>query len=74
MILSRQLLDLSQNHPVSSDNVHYIRIDEIPEPARTEFRAWLRLAQCPVISGEGPCAYAHDFEHFRQRREKLQGR
>ncbi|MFL9910454.1 hypothetical protein [Paraburkholderia sp. RL17-337-BIB-A] len=71
MTLSQQLLDLSQNHSVSEDNVHYVRVDEIPEPVRTEFRAWLRLAQCPVIDGEGPCAYAHDFELFRQRREKL---
>ena len=70
MTLSQQLLDLSQNHRVSKD-VHYVRIDEVPEPARTEFRACLRLAQCPVIDGEGPCAYAHDFELFRQRREKL---
>jgi hypothetical protein len=71
MTLSQQLLDLSQNHRVSKDNVHYVRINEVPEPARTEFQAWLRLAQCPVIDGEGLCAYAHDFELFRQRCEKL---
>ena len=70
MSLSHQLLEMSTKHPVSKDNVHYVRIDDIPDPVRAEFRAWLSYAQCPVIDGEGSCAYAHDFELFRQRREK----
>lgn len=40
---------------VTADNTNYIRLVDIPEPFRSEFRAWMRLGQCPVIEGEDWC-------------------
>lgn len=56
----------------TSDRTHYVRLADIPEPFRAEFRAWMYLAQIPVIEGEDPygCMYEHDFEGYRQERLK----
>ena len=58
---------------VSADRTHYVRLIDIPQPFRAEFRAWMRLGQCPVVEGEDwcGCMYQHDFEGYRQ--ERLQG-
>ena len=58
---------------VAVDRTHYVRLADIPQPFRAEFRAWMRLAQCPVIEGEGGsrCMSLHDFEGYR--RERLHG-
>lgn len=58
---------------VSADRTHYVRLADIPEPFRSEFRAWMRLGQCPGIEGEDwrGCMYQHDFEGYRQ--ERLNG-
>ena len=37
---------------VSVDRTHYVRLADVPEPFRSEFRAWMRLGQCPGIEGE----------------------
>lgn len=57
---------------VTADRTHYVRLVDIPEPFRAEFRAWMYLGQCPVIEGEGRrgCMYQHDFEGYRQERLK----
>ncbi|EPX94550.1 hypothetical protein [Ralstonia sp. AU12-08] len=57
---------------VSTDNTHYVRLVDIPQPFRAEFRAWMSLGQCPVIEGEDwcGCMYQHDFEGYRQERLK----
>ena len=57
---------------VSCDKTHYVRLSDIPQPFRAEFRAWMHLAQCPVIEGEDlrGCMYRHDFEGYRQERLK----
>ncbi len=57
---------------VAADGTHYVRLADIPQPFRAEFRAWMRLAQIPVIEGEDPygCMYEHDFEGYRQERLK----
>ncbi|WP_146605464.1 hypothetical protein [Ralstonia pseudosolanacearum] len=58
---------------VTADRTHYVRLVDIPEPFRAEFRAWMRLGQCPVVEGEDRrgCMYEHDFEGYRQ--ERLRG-
>lgn len=58
---------------VAADKTHYVRMEDIPEPFRAEFRAWMRLGQCPVIEGEDwhGCMYHHDFEGYRH--ERLNG-
>ncbi|WP_439894405.1 hypothetical protein ACS7SF_22880 (plasmid) [Ralstonia sp. 25C] len=57
---------------VAPDKTHYVRLIDIPEPFRTEFRAWMRLGQCPVVQSEDRygCMYHHDFEGYRQERLK----
>jgi len=57
---------------VTADKTYYVRLVDIPEPFRAEFRAWMYLAQIPVIDGEDPygCMYEHDFEGYRQERLK----
>jgi hypothetical protein len=57
---------------VTVDNTHYVRLADIPEPFRAEFRAWMRFGACPGIEGEGRCGcmYEHDFEGYRQERLK----
>lgn len=57
---------------VALDRTHYVRLADIPQPFRAEFRAWMRLGQCPVVEGEGwfGCMYEHDFEAYRQERLK----
>ncbi len=66
---------------VAIDKTHYVRLIDIPQPFRAEFRAWMRLGQCPVVEAEGwgGCMYHHDFEGYRQERlngvyRKWQGR
>ena len=57
---------------VAVDETRYIRLVDIPQPFRAEFRAWMRLGQSPVVEGEdSPCMYQHDFEGYRQ--ERLRG-
>lgn len=57
---------------VTADKTYYVRLVGIPEPFRAEFRAWMYLAQIPVVEGEDPygCMYEHDFEGYRQERLK----
>jgi hypothetical protein len=40
---------------------YFVRIEEIPEPLRSEFQKALRGSACPVLTGEGPLAYAWDW-------------
>ncbi|AXW09572.1 hypothetical protein GO281_04777 [Ralstonia solanacearum] len=55
---------------VTTDKTHYVRMVDIPQPFRAEFRAWMFLGQCPAIDGEDSygCKYEHDFEGYRQER------
>ncbi|MDC6296224.1 hypothetical protein PP725_23375 [Ralstonia solanacearum] len=59
---------LSPRVPVHwSGDLPYVRMREIPEPARTLFRKNMRLSAMPVIEEDGDpmgCAYAWDFEAF----------
>lgn len=41
---------------------YFVRIEEIPEPLRSGFKEALRGSACPVLTGEGPLAYAWDWE------------
>ena len=47
-------------HPYKG-HPYFVRIDEVPEPWRSQFWQALRGAQCPVIPGEGKTAYCHDW-------------
>lgn len=55
---------------VAADKTHYVRLVDIPEPFRAEFRAWMYFGACPGIEEEGwrGCMYQHDFEGYRQER------
>jgi hypothetical protein len=50
-----------------SDGMPYVRMREIPQPARTLFSANMKYSTCPFIQ-EDPepmgCAYASDWEDF----------
>lgn len=68
-------LDVLRNLSIArmtADKTYYVRLADIPEPFRAEFRAWMYLAQIPVVAGEDPygCMYEHDFEGYRQERLK----
>lgn len=41
---------------------YFIRIGEIPDPLRSQFTEALRGSACPVLEGEGPLAFAWDWE------------
>lgn len=67
-----QILRIERVAP-APDGRRYVRFADIPEPFRAEFRAWLYLANCPVIDGEDfhGCAWSHDFDGYRS--ERLHG-
>lgn len=44
--------------PIHADgNLTYVRMCEIPEPARSAFKLRMRWSTVPVITGEGGCAF-----------------
>ncbi|WP_230459323.1 hypothetical protein [Burkholderia ubonensis] len=43
---------------------YYVRLADVPQPWRDQFRAALRGSGCPVIAGEGECAYASDWSDW----------
>lgn len=50
-----------------SEGVQYVRLSEIPEPARTFFERRIDGATCPYVEEEPDprdCAYAHDWHDF----------
>lgn len=51
--------------PIHADgNVTFVRMCEIPEPARSAFERRMRGATSPVIPGEGDCVYSWDWLGF----------
>ncbi|QCP51620.1 hypothetical protein FAZ95_03035 [Trinickia violacea] len=51
------------------DGTQYVRLREIPEPARTHFAQRREGSACPLIAEDAEprgCAYAHDWFHFLQ--------
>jgi hypothetical protein len=42
----------------------YVRMEDIPEPARTAFGLRMRGSTAPVIPGETDCVYADDWLRF----------
>lgn len=41
---------------------YFVRIGEIPNPLRSQFMEALRGSACPLPDGEGPLAFAWDWE------------
>lgn len=41
---------------------YFVRITEIPDPWRNQFLTALHGSACPVLDGEGPLAFAWDWE------------
>jgi hypothetical protein len=58
------LRDLARAVPVHvlGGRRYFVRIGEIPDPLRRQFTEALRGPACPVLMGEGPLAYAWDWE------------
>lgn len=52
---------------ISVDGIEIVELSSIPEPSRTEFEAFLRGRQAPVIAGYGPCAYYSDWLEWLRR-------
>lgn len=51
--------------PIHVDgNLTYVRMCEIPEPARSAFERRMRGSTVPVIPGAGDCAYSWDWLDF----------
>lgn len=48
----------------TNENIRYVRMAEIPEPARSVFERRMRGSTIPVIEGETDCVYAWDWEGF----------
>lgn len=60
---------LSSTVPIrtSKDDVRYICIRDIPEPARTAFKRNIAYSTCPFVEGEADpidCAYPWDFHDW----------
>lgn len=51
-----------------------IRLRDIPQPWQDRFRTALRGSACPVIGGEGHCAYVWDWQDWLQGRFPRSGR
>lgn len=47
-----------------SDGLRYVRLADIPEPARQVFYERMQGSTAPVISHEGVCFYAWDWQDF----------
>jgi hypothetical protein len=47
---------------------YYVRMQDIPPPWQTEFDFALHGSACPLINGEGKCAYAWDWLDWLQGR------
>lgn len=45
-------------------NLQYVRMCEIPEPARSAFDRRMRWSTVPVIPGDGDCAYSWHWQAF----------
>jgi len=51
--------------PIHTDgNLPYVRMCDIPEPARSAFERRMRWSTVPVIPGKGDCAYSWDWQAF----------
>jgi len=51
--------------PVYEDgDTRYVKLSDIPEPARSAFESRLLGSTCPVIDGIADAAYAHDWQDF----------
>lgn len=51
--------------PIHSDGAcAYVRMSEIPEPARSAFEHRMRGAAVPVVEGESDCVYAWNWRYF----------
>ncbi len=48
----------------TAGTIRYVRMAEIPEPARSVFGHRMRGSTLPVIDGETDCVYAWDWEGF----------
>lgn len=48
----------------TSGKTPYVRMSEIPEPARSVFERRMKDSTVPVIEGESDCVYAWDWEGF----------
>jgi hypothetical protein len=68
------LRNLSIAKPIPDSKMYYVRLIDIPQPFRAEFKAWIGISACPGIPGEDPqgCMYLHDFEDFC--RDRLTGK
>lgn len=51
-------------HTDSDTGLQYVRMGDIPEPARTAFDRRMQGSTAPVISGETNCVYADDWLRF----------
>lgn len=47
-----------------SGRLRYVRVDDIPEPARSAFERSMSHSTVPVIPGEERCAYIWDWTDF----------
>ena len=45
-------------------SVPFVRMADIPEPARSKFERSMQYSTVPVIETMGACAYAHDWRDF----------
>ena len=63
----QQLLDAVPVHDM--DGVpRYVRLDDIPEPWRSQAQSDIRGCACPVVEGQGSLYYVHDFRAWVQGR------
>lgn len=51
-------------HTDSDTGLQYVRMGDIPEPARTAFDRRMQGSTAPVIFGETDCVYAEDWLRF----------
>lgn len=51
-------------HTDADTGLQYVRIEDIPEPAKTAFDRRMQGSTAPVMPGEMDCIYAHDWLRF----------
>jgi len=68
------LRNLSIAKPIPDSKMYYVRLIDIPQPFRAEFKAWIGIAACPGSrenTGNGACRHGRSVFMFLLRKTRI---